>query len=62
VAWIKKGWIPRTPACRQRCGLPPKPRRKTLRPMTINQMLNLPIQDTPPEILAWQLENREEME
>lgn len=31
------------------------------RTYTINQMLSLPIQDMPPEILRWAFENREEI-
>ena len=61
VAHIKRGWVPHTPSCRQRCGLLPRRRMRILRPVTINQLMQLPISEQPTEILRLAFENREEM-
>ena len=59
VSRMIDGWVPRTRECRIRCGLPPRIRLS--KPVTINQLLQLPIQDQPPEILRLAFENRTEM-
>lgn len=55
---IIQGYEPKRPYTRTRIGLPEKLRIP--KPVTINQLLQLPIQDMPPEILRLALENREE--
>jgi hypothetical protein len=56
---IAVGYEPKKPDTRSRCGLPVK---ITLpHPVTINQLLKLPISDMPPEILRLAFDNREEM-
>jgi hypothetical protein len=56
---IVEGYEPKRPCTRTRIGLPPKIRIP--RPVTINQLMQLPIQDMPDEILRLAFENREEM-
>ena len=55
---IIQGYEPRRPQTRTRIGLPPK--AIIPKPVTINQLLQLPIQDMPTEILRLAFENREE--
>ena len=59
VRLIIRGYEPRRSCTRQRLGLPARIRLP--RPVTINQLLRLPLQDMPPEILRLALEFREEM-
>ena len=56
---IIQGYEPRRKKTRARIGLPEKVRIP--KPVTINQLLKLPIQDMPPEILRLAFENREEI-
>ena len=58
VSLIIQGYEPKRPYTRTRIGLPEKARIP--KPVTINQLMQLPIQDMPPEILLLALENREE--
>lgn len=56
---IIQGYEPKRPCTRTRLGLPEKVRFP--KPVTVNQLMQLPIQDQPPEILRLALENRMEM-
>ena len=56
---IIQGYEPKRPQTRRRIGLPEKVRIP--KPVTINQLLQLPIQDMSPEILRLAFENREEI-
>ncbi|MBE3117662.1 MAG: hypothetical protein IMZ50_02760 [Candidatus Atribacteria bacterium] len=56
---IIQGYEPKRPITRTRLGLPEKSRIPE--PVTINRLMQLPIQDMPPEILRLAFENRTEM-
>lgn len=56
---ISEGYEPKKPDTRSRCGLPAK--ITPPHPVTINQLLQLPISEMPPEILRLAFLNREEM-
>lgn len=53
--FIKRGTVPANPRIQRALGIHPH------RPVTINSLLNLPIQDMPAEILRLAFEQREEM-
>jgi hypothetical protein len=59
VKQIIEGYEPKRPTTRTRIGLPAK--AHITRPVTINQLMQLPIQDMPVVILRLAFENREEM-
>jgi hypothetical protein len=60
VKQIIEGYEPKRPVTRVRIGLPA--RVHLPRPITINQLMQLPIQDQPPQILRLAFEHREEIE
>jgi hypothetical protein len=57
---IAEGYEPMRPETRARCGLPAKVTPP--HPVTINQLLKLPVSEMPTEILKLAFENREEMQ
>ena len=59
VKQIIEGYEPRRSCTRTRIGLPAKIRIP--KPVTINQLLRLPLQDQPPQILRLALQYREEI-
>jgi hypothetical protein len=57
---IAEGYEPKKAETRARCGLPEK--ISLPHPVTINQLMKLPISEMPPEILKLAFEHREEMQ
>jgi hypothetical protein len=55
-SFVIKGQIPANPKIRKALGI-----HAQRKPVTINQLLRLPISEMPPEVLRWAFENREEI-